>query len=217
MTKNMTKKWLSSNLQKNNPLPLSLSYPSLSQSPSGHCVLLSVLIIPSQPFTSHFCLEIWLFWVIFSFIFAFFGLLTDLLWVDFPFFWGDIILVWFSLFWTSLLMFWMQTFPGISLFWVILCSIFAFFALLTDLLGVDFPSHFPFFEVKFFRFDFRFFGLLCWWSVCRSSCDFVFHFFLALFADVLRVVFPLLEVKNFLYFAVFFAYFWCRSSVLLIV
>src|ERR1700678_3265359 len=45
---------------------------------------ISYVSIASQPFTSHFCLEILLFWVILSFIFAFFGLLTDLLWVDFP-------------------------------------------------------------------------------------------------------------------------------------
>ena len=49
-------------------------------------LLPALLTTASQPLTSHFCLEISLFWVILSVIFAFLGLLTDLLWVDFPVF-----------------------------------------------------------------------------------------------------------------------------------
>src|ERR1700678_1268994 len=38
-------------------------------------------------------------------------------------------------------MFWMQIIPGISLFWVILSFIFAFFGLLTDLCGHGIGEH----------------------------------------------------------------------------
>src|SRR5271168_2378803 len=61
-----------------------------------------------------------LFWVILSFIFAFFGLLTDLLWVDF-----------------------LSHFPD---FFLVNCSLgFSLFGAFLAVLHADFPLGFPFF------------------------------------------------------------------------